>query len=419
MKLPAGYNVREYMPRNEDFAAVLAHKENYSTDKDWWIPYYPKESPYYYKTARIYLAAILLKWNELAKEIEKQLSLGYYDWIGGVKTFHEYLNAEQLAELRQLAIDNKKYYIGAFDLYKNQAWETESPEARVQAKKDARKGIIEVKIKNTGNLLRLIPYSMKYGSDPSKPQTGAKMHVFIGNDIGGKYNIVIRGSNLFGENTLHKIYNQPFFTTEQEARDFIANFDHNHVNTKVTIEDWRWVISDAPIDNGGHYKTDENGEMIKDKDGRPIYEKTPFSPKLEDAVKVDTVCGPAWMLKDLLDDYKDRMAKWKAERKEREKQREAEWAQLQKEQLEDMKPINENIDNPFTLDFEARNAYGERVNEAKENLSFTCCICGEECEGYGNNPEPIKHDGKCCDACNRKFVIPARLLAAMPEEDEE
>ena len=27
----------------------------------------------------------------------------------------------------------------------------------------------------------------------------------------------------------------------------------------------------------------------------------------------------------------------------------------------------------------------------------------------GNNPAPVKEFGKCCDACNRKFVIPARL----------
>lgn len=37
-----------------------------------------------------------------------------------------------------------------------------------------------------------------------------------------------------------------------------------------------------------------------------------------------------------------------------------------------------------------------------------CCICGEEIIGYGNNAAPYK-DGRCCDACNLKFVIPARL----------
>lgn len=40
-----------------------------------------------------------------------------------------------------------------------------------------------------------------------------------------------------------------------------------------------------------------------------------------------------------------------------------------------------------------------------------CCICGKEIEGYGNNPEPIKSKGVCCDSCNEKFVIPSRLFA--------
>lgn len=40
-----------------------------------------------------------------------------------------------------------------------------------------------------------------------------------------------------------------------------------------------------------------------------------------------------------------------------------------------------------------------------------CCICGEPINGYGNNPYPYKKEGRCCDACNWKFVIPARLDA--------
>lgn len=41
---------------------------------------------------------------------------------------------------------------------------------------------------------------------------------------------------------------------------------------------------------------------------------------------------------------------------------------------------------------------------------YTCCICGESFEGYGNNPEPIKQDGRCCDNCNMMEVVPARLM---------
>lgn len=64
------------------------------------------------------------------------------------------------------------------------------------------------------------------------------------------------------------------------------------------------------------------------------------------------------------------------------------------------------IDDPFNLEFESIDAYGHTLHEDK---ATPCCICGEVINGYGNNPVPVKATGKCCDACNIKFVIPARL----------
>jgi len=68
-------------------------------------------------------------------------------------------------------------------------------------------------------------------------------------------------------------------------------------------------------------------------------------------------------------------------------------------------------DNPFEIEFDDYNAYGEKITEEAPYETHTCCICGDEFVGYGNNPEPVKSfdDGVCCDACNIKFVIPARL----------
>lgn len=62
------------------------------------------------------------------------------------------------------------------------------------------------------------------------------------------------------------------------------------------------------------------------------------------------------------------------------------------------------LDDAFEQEFEARNVFGEAVEK-----TFTCCICGEESVGFGNNPAPYKEKGKCCDSCNIKFVIPARI----------
>ena len=44
-------------------------------------------------------------------------------------------------------------------------------------------------------------------------------------------------------------------------------------------------------------------------------------------------------------------------------------------------------------------------------IQYTCCICGKEFIGYGNNPAPVDNDpdAKCCDKCNIEVVIPARL----------
>ena len=34
-----------------------------------------------------------------------------------------------------------------------------------------------------------------------------------------------------------------------------------------------------------------------------------------------------------------------------------------------------------------------------------CGMCNEEFEGYGNNPRPIKKNGRCCDKCNVIVII--------------
>lgn len=59
---------------------------------------------------------------------------------------------------------------------------------------------------------------------------------------------------------------------------------------------------------------------------------------------------------------------------------------------------------------------GIKLDEDMEKK--TCVICGKEFEGYGNNAQPVK-DGMCCDECNQKVVIPARLKKSGLKEDME
>ena len=47
-----------------------------------------------------------------------------------------------------------------------------------------------------------------------------------------------------------------------------------------------------------------------------------------------------------------------------------------------------------------------------------CTICRIDIQGHGNNPSPVKEEGKCCDTCNSLIVLPHRLRAAGMSEDE-
>ena len=79
-----------------------------------------------------------------------------------------------------------------------------------------------------------------------------------------------------------------------------------------------------------------------------------------------------------------------------------------KAEYEDRMTDATELEEAFNLSFDDVNVYGEKLTEAKEAF---CCICGEPIEGYGNNPEPYvsADEGRCCDSCNVRFVIPARL----------
>jgi len=52
----------------------------------------------------------------------------------------------------------------------------------------------------------------------------------------------------------------------------------------------------------------------------------------------------------------------------------------------------------------------KRPRSSSKNFIRQCCtLCNEQFVGYGNNPDPLATDGVCCDTCNIKQVIPARV----------
>lgn len=90
-----------------------------------------------------------------------------------------------------------------------------------------------------------------------------------------------------------------------------------------------------------------------------------------------------------------------------DKASEKEFKSEYEDRMTDVTELEEEIvytDNPFDLTFEDYNVFGEKL----DNI---CCICGEPIVGYGNNPEPVKpySEGRCCDSCNIRFVINARI----------
>lgn len=48
-----------------------------------------------------------------------------------------------------------------------------------------------------------------------------------------------------------------------------------------------------------------------------------------------------------------------------------------------------------------------------------CIICGNEITNQGNNPFPVVDYGRCCDNCNLKYVIPARVKSINKEKSKQ
>lgn len=58
-------------------------------------------------------------------------------------------------------------------------------------------------------------------------------------------------------------------------------------------------------------------------------------------------------------------------------------------------------------------------SEAGGDEVWKCVICHEHFIGYGNNPDPIKMNGDCCNDCNTNMVIPRRMTDIMKMKDLE
>ena len=49
-----------------------------------------------------------------------------------------------------------------------------------------------------------------------------------------------------------------------------------------------------------------------------------------------------------------------------------------------------------------------------------CCICGKEIiEGMGNNPYPVRTEGRCFRYCNYTVVLPERIRLSKQDRYEQ
>jgi DNA-directed RNA polymerase subunit RPC12/RpoP len=44
-----------------------------------------------------------------------------------------------------------------------------------------------------------------------------------------------------------------------------------------------------------------------------------------------------------------------------------------------------------------------------KRMNRNCVFCGTRIKGHGNNPSPARKWGGCCNDCQLKIVVPARI----------
>ena len=73
------------------------------------------------------------------------------------------------------------------------------------------------------------------------------------------------------------------------------------------------------------------------------------------------------------------------------------------EQFYMVKMVNGNVEVVRPIQYTDYKVVGDDM------ITKTCCICGKEFTGFGNNPDPVCKEGRCCDECNATVVVTTRL----------
>ena len=71
------------------------------------------------------------------------------------------------------------------------------------------------------------------------------------------------------------------------------------------------------------------------------------------------------------------------------------------------------IKTEYRKEQQMRNSFIIPVNDTDSKNVFVCSICQKFFKGAGNDPYPVTkgENDRCCNECNQREVIPARMKA--------
>jgi len=271
------FDINECLPTEKDFKDVAEAKA--FNDKIRAVggtdSIDESAAPFYYLLIRRFFACMLLKWTEAAKACESLLLTATN-------------GAYSKADIKVLILTvkaNKDKFIDSYDKYKA-AQSVPVPKANLGKAKahtttpadkvNPRAG--EVKVVTHGktqDFYRIVAYDMRYDG------SGARRSIMFGKKDGSLYTIRIGGS----EQASKCADDNVLFKTVAEARLFIANINHYNVNTSYELDSLRYSITDEPI-NASSF------DVVTRRWTHVIVDS------LKDAVRVNTMCGPAYIFKN-------------------------------------------------------------------------------------------------------------------------
>lgn len=257
--MDAAFDLDLAYPSEEDFTFVKKAKAEY-TNKG-----YNAEAQHRPDV----LALVMTNKNRIIRVLVASILLGWNDMVQAMKSAFERLggsNNELKGIINEIIANRSKISGFSTDEEDKQPEEDQSTQQTTNTTgQSANAGVTNMGVSK--NFCRLIIYDTSYNPP-------ARRHLYVSKKVGNTYNITVGGSQLAPS---HTWYDEPLFDSLQQAVNFIHNVNQTNIKTVVDTHNFKYSITDRPIDLGTY-----QGNKIQIAD-------------LSDAVLVDTACGPAYI----------------------------------------------------------------------------------------------------------------------------